>query len=166
MKHRIIARGPHPRRGYVVTLDDQGIVRSGPRRAWWPNLRPRVFDGLGISLEIPRWRLRAWNVAFAAGETVGAAWAHACGWSWTDLAGVTASASAAGAAWIFGALPVLAYRSDLRHAAEVAQWQAEAALVEAEVERRFLARGVDISRAAMRAHWADDAVLEDEAVAA
>jgi hypothetical protein len=149
--------------------DAFGVVRGGPRRAWWTHLRPRLFNGIGISYEIPQWRLRAWNVAFIAAEVGLAVWAHSSGMSWADIAGEFTGLFAAGAGWVFGALPVLTYRADLRHAADVARWQADAALVEAEVERRHFKRyGVDISRVAYRAAMqaAGELAPERELVAA
>lgn len=169
MKHAIIARASLGRRHgvrYEATRDDQGIVRTGPVGAWWANLRPRAANGIGISYEAPRWRMCAWNVMFVTGEAVGAAWLHRSGFSWTEVGAVYASAFTAGIGYIFGALPVLAYRLEQVHAADLAQWQADAALVEAEVQRRHLARyGVDISRAAMRARL-EEFAPEAEKVAA
>jgi hypothetical protein len=102
--------------------DAFGVVRGGPARAWWPHLRPRLFNGIGISYEIPQWRLRAWNVAalaFAAGDLYVAHRLGLLGWLLVTLAGL-AVAEAVG-------LVLIQLRID-RNAAErlAAYWAARA----------------------------------------
>lgn len=64
MSDRIVATFPDPQRaGYVVTQDEGGVCRTGPAGAWWSTLKPHVRNGIGITLEAPLWRVRAWNVA-------------------------------------------------------------------------------------------------------
>lgn len=150
-----------------AVTDTRGVTRIGPVRAWWPNLRPRLFDGLGISYEVPRLRAWAWNAEFVAGEAVGTVWVHACGFTWAEIAAGAAWTAAAGTAYIFTVLPYLAFLVRRRHEVQVLRWQADAAVVEAEVVSRFfVAHGVDISRAATLARLAEAPAVEFEAAAA
>lgn len=72
------------------------VPRGGPWWAWWVWVTPRRRDGIGISLEIPAGRVRAWNVAavlFAAGDLYVAHRVGILGW----LLAVVAVMVAAGA---------------------------------------------------------------------
>jgi hypothetical protein len=164
---RIAAARPDPSRPrHVLTVDDTGVVRSGPAGAWWSNLRPRLTNAAGLTLELPSGRARAWNVAGVLVMAAGVVWAKvSTGWPWTSLlAGVVLVLGVAGAALLRFAY-WWAARQAARSASDAARFRAEAdaraaraALVE--LERRTAAAAPAASPAPVVARLSESAVCE------
>lgn len=92
---------------------------SVPSGSWWASLSPRRADGIGISLEIPRGRVIAWNLALLAVEGAAFAWAHALGWSWPVLGALAASMAAVFIVFVVVVLPAHGRHLKRRHDLEV-----------------------------------------------
>jgi hypothetical protein len=107
-------------------LREAAAMTDADRRApsalggpWWASRSPRRADGIGISLEIPRGRVIAWNLALLAIEGAAFAWAHALGWSWPVLGALAASLVALFVVFVVIVLPAYTKHRKRRHDLEV-----------------------------------------------